>query len=161
MSDPNESVISNTAGQKALAAMRHHDALLDATHALEAALASPAPNRLWAWKTKVMAALQDFQTALGSHITTTESPDGLFGDVEAVEPNFHRRIERLRHEHGDLLRQAEAIGKHLSHHTEAEALNFHDIRQRCGWLLTALRHHQALEADLVFELYDVDAGVGD
>jgi hypothetical protein len=98
---------------------------------------------------------------LTQHITATESVGGLFGDLESVEPNFHRRIERLRHEHADLLRQAEAIDKHLAHHMEAEPLSFHDVRQRCGWWLTALRHHQALEADLVFELYDVDIGVGD
>ncbi|HWB14003.1 MAG TPA: hypothetical protein VG826_32545 [Pirellulales bacterium] len=98
---------------------------------------------------------------LSHHSAATESAGGWFGDLESIEPNFHRRIERLRHEHADLLRQAGAIDKHLAHHTEAEPLNFHDVRRRCGWLLTALRHHQALEADLIFELYDVDIGVGD
>lgn len=137
-----------------------HDALIDAMHRLEAALASPAPGREEIWRRRVSAELNGFYDALAAHVAATESPSGLFGDVEEVEPAFHHRIGRLRREHLDLMAQTQSLETHLATHG-GETLNFHDLRQRAGWLLTALRHHQALEADLIFELYDLDVGSGD
>lgn len=138
-----------------------HDALVDATHRLEAALASPAPGREETWRRRVSAELSGFKDALEAHIVATESPSGLFGDVESLEPAFHHRIARLRREHVDLLTQTESLEAHLAPHGVGQEFNFHDLRQRAGWLLTAFRHHQALEADLIFELYDLDVGAGD
>ncbi|HVX63055.1 MAG TPA: hypothetical protein VHC19_20705 [Pirellulales bacterium] len=138
-----------------------HDALLEAIHGLEAALASPAPGREEIWRCRASAALTGFQEALAAHVASTESPAGLFGDVESLEPAFHHRIGRLRREHADLTAQAESLATHLAPHAMGEEFNFHDLRQRAGWLLTAFRHHQALEADLAFELYDLDTGAGD
>ncbi len=40
-------------------------------------------------------------------------------------------------------------------------IHFSDIRQRLSWLLTAVKHHQAKEVDLVYEAIQVDIGVGD
>lgn len=138
-----------------------HDALTDAVRRLEAALASPAPGREEIWRRRVSAELTGFQEALAAHIASTESPSGLFGDVESLEPAFHHRIGRLHREHADLTAQSESLATHLAPHAVGEEFNFHDLRQRAGWLLTAFRHHQALEADLVFELYDLDIGAGD
>lgn len=138
-----------------------HEPLLDAMHRLEAALATAAPGREEAWRKRVAAELATLRNVLATHVASTESRKGMFVDVESTEPALHHRIERLRHEHADLMRQAESLETHLAPSTPGHPFNFHDIRQRAGWLLTALRHHQALEADLVFELYDSDVGVGD
>jgi len=138
-----------------------HEPLLDAMHLLEAALASPAPGREEEWRKRVAAELATLRNVLATHVASTESRKGMFVDVESTEPALHHRIERLRHEHADLLRQAESLETHLAPPAAGHPFNFHDVRQRAGWLLTALRHHQALEADLVFELYDSDVGVGD
>jgi hypothetical protein len=138
-----------------------HEPLLDAMHLLEAALALPAPGREEAWRDRVAAELATFRNVLATHVASTESRKGMFVDVERIEPALHHRIERLRYEHADLLRQAESLETHLAPSVPGHPFNFHDVRQRAGWLLTALRHHQALEADLVFELYDSDVGVGD
>lgn len=138
-----------------------HEPLLDAMHRLEAALATAAPGREEVWRKRVAAELATLRNVLSTHVASTESRKGMFVDVESIEPALHHRIERLRHEHADLLRQAESLETHLAPSAPGHPFNFHDVRQRAGWLLTALRHHQALEADLVFELYDSDVGVGD
>jgi hypothetical protein len=36
-----------------------------------------------------------------------------------------------------------------------------EIRQRLAWLITAIRHFQARESDLLQEAFCVDIGVGD
>ena len=146
---------------KAIGESPLHEPLLDAMHGLEAALASPAPGREAWWRDRVAAELATFRNVLATHVASTESRKGMFVDVESIEPALHHRIERLRYEHADLLRQAESLETHLAPSAPGHPFNFHDVRQRAGWLLTALRHHQALEADLVFELYDSDVGVGD
>lgn len=138
-----------------------HEPLLDAMHRLEAALAAPAPGREEAWRGRVAAELRHFHETLAAHVSAAESRKGIFGEVESLEPALHHRIERLKHEHADLLRQSLSLETHLAPAAQSQAFNYHDVRQRAGWLLTALRHHQALEADLVFELYDSDVGVGD
>jgi hypothetical protein len=35
----------------------------------------------------------------------------------------------------------------------ADAVDFSDVRQRLGWILTALRHQRARESDLIYEAY--------
>jgi hypothetical protein len=49
----------------------------------------------------------------------------------------------------------------VEHHGEDEVPSFSDIRQRAAWLMSALRHHQAVETDLIFESLSTDIGVGD
>jgi hypothetical protein len=36
-----------------------------------------------------------------------------------------------------------------------------DIRKRAIWVMSALRHHQAVEPGLIFESLATDIGVGD
>lgn len=149
-----------SAGQDA-AHTELHEPLVDAMHRLERALASPAPGREESWRQRVAAELATFRNVLATHVASAESRRGLFVDVESLQPALHHRIERLKHEHADLLHQAQSLVAHLAPPTPGHPFNFHDVRQRAGWLLTATRHHQSLEADLVFELYDLDVGVGD
>lgn len=133
-----------------------HEPLIDAARRLEAALAAAAPGREAAWQQRVAVELKAFHAVLADHVASTESSSGLLGDVEKVEPAFHHRVLRLVREHADLLSQTRSLTEHL-----AAPFDVHDVRQRAGWLLTAFRHHQALEADLVFELFELDLGAGD
>jgi hypothetical protein len=138
-----------------------HDALVDAIQDLEAALAAAAPGRERAWNQRVIEKLQVVTDRLAAHVRSADGPDGLLAEIDATRPTLLHRVERLRQEHADLLQQARALQRQVEHHGDGEEPNFQDIRQRTSWLLNALRHHQAVEADLIFESWFTDIGAGD
>ncbi len=146
-----------------------HDALLVAMHRLEAGLAAAAPGREEAWSGRVQGDLCLVHEALARHVASAEVANGLFPEIDLSRPTMVRRVERLRREHADLLQQASALQRQVEQlwcvewTTEAvdERPNSADIRQRAAQLLDALRHHQAHEADLIFETFCTDLGAGD
>ncbi len=138
-----------------------HDALLIAMHRLEAALAAAAPGREQAWNARVGQDLRGVQECLARHVASAEAADGLLAEIDLSRPTLARRAERLRREHAELLRQADALQSRIEHHGPDECPDFADIRQRAAWLLGALRHHQGQEADLIFETFYTDIGAGD
>lgn len=138
-----------------------HDALLEATHRLEAALASAAPGRERAWNQQVVEKLRTVVDLLNEHARSAEAADGLLAMIGNAQPRLLHRVERLRREHVDLLEQSCALLRQVEHHAADELPNFRDIRQRTTWLLNALRHHRASATDLIFETFSTDIGVGD
>ena len=140
---------------------RDHDALLDAIHQLEAALASAAPGREQDWRHRVHQTMEGVSDLLGQHVATAEASDGLLVEIDTLRPELCYRVKRLRHEHDDLLQHTRALMRHMAHQGDEETPNFQDIRQRAAWLLHALRHHQAVETDLVFEAFWTHTGTVD
>ena len=130
-------------------------------HALEAALACPAPGREQAWHRQVADRLRSVVDIIADHVASADGRGGLLPEIEDAQPRLERRVHRLRQEHADLLEQAHALQRHLDQYGADEVPNFQDIRHRAAWLLAALRHHQAAEIDLVYESFDVDIGGGD
>lgn len=142
-------------------ARSEHDALLEAMHHLEAALASAAPGREQAWNKQVVKELRTVADLLDEHARSAEAAGGLLAMVGDAQPRLLHCVERLRREHVDLRQQARALERQIEHHGEDELPNFRDIRQRTTWLLNALRHHRAAATDLIFETFSTDIGVGD
>jgi hypothetical protein len=152
----------NPERQKLLQQARvEHDALLDAIYRLEAALASAAPGREQAWNRQILEKLRTVVDFLDEHAHSAEAADGLLATIEAAQPRLLHRVERLRREHVALHQQACALMRQIEHHAADEMPDFHDIRQRTTWLLAAVRHHRAAAADLTFEAFSTDIGVGD
>jgi iron-sulfur cluster repair protein YtfE (RIC family) len=131
------------------------DDLLAAMHRLEQALAGAAPGREAAWLERVDRLLTKVEESLQRHVTSAEAPDGLFVEVDLARPTLVRRMDKLRHEHADLLNQAKRLRQIVA------GGSFTEVRRHAAELLTALRHHQALETDLIFESFATDIGVGD
>lgn len=138
-----------------------HDALLVAMHQLEAALAAAAPGREHCWIDRVRENLSGVQSALERHVASAEGEEGLFAEIDLTRPTLIRSAERLRREHVDLVQQAEALRRQVAHYGPEERPAFEIIRQQAARLLEALRHHQAREADLIFESLYTDIGAGD
>jgi hypothetical protein len=142
-------------------ARAQHDALLDAIHRLEAALTSAAPGREQVWNRQVIEKLGAVVDLLDEHAHSAEVKDGLLEIIGGAQPRLLHRVERLRREHVALHEQASALIRQIDHHAAEETPDFHDIRQRTTWLLAAVRHHRAAAADLIFEAFSTDIGVGD
>jgi hemerythrin-like domain-containing protein len=138
-----------------------HDALLDAMHGLEAALASPAPGREKEWTRRVLHHLHAVADVLARHVASAEARDGLLVTIDQTRPSLVHRVARLRNEHGDLKQRVWALQIYIEHHGEEEVPSFSEIRHLAAWLLNALRHHLAVEADLIFESLGTDIGVSD
>jgi hemerythrin-like domain-containing protein len=138
-----------------------HDALLDAIHQLEAALASAAPGREQDWRHQVDQTLLGVADLLHQHVSAAEASDGILAEIDKLRPMSWSRVKRLRQEHDDLLQSTQALRQHVAFIGDGETPNFQDIRQRATWVLNALRHHQAVETDLIFETFWTDIGTVD
>lgn len=130
--------------------------------ALEDAVATPMPGRVGAWAAQVHDALVDLAATFERHVAVTEGTDGLFASVRDKAPRLEGALERLRVEH-------EEIGATLAN--ELRALRGLDngsgtdaaahARERLTALLSLLSRHRQEGADLVYEAYAIDLGVGD
>ncbi len=152
-----------------------HDSLLVAMHQLEAALAAAASGRQQAWGARVQGDLRLVQEALAQHVASAEGPGGLLAAIDLSRPVIVRRVERLRHEHADLLQQANDLQRRVERLSSVEWTAYEacladevlddpdaaDIRRQAVQLLNALRSHQAHETDLIFETFYTDIGAGD
>lgn len=145
-----------------------HDALLVAMHRLEAALAAAAPGREQAWNARVLKDLAGVQECLARHVTSAEAPDGLLAEIDLTCPTLARRVEQLRREHADLMQQAGALQRRVEECWCVEWApgvdgrpETADVREQAARLLSALRDHQAHEADLIFETFFTDIGASD
>lgn len=145
------------------------DALLVAMQRLEAALAGAASGREQAWNARVLKDLAGVQECLTRHVASAEARDGLFAEIDLSRPTLVRRVERLRQEHAELLKQATALQQRVEQRycvewvadTVADRADTAEIRQLAMELLSALRHHRAQEADLIFETFYTDIGACD
>jgi hypothetical protein len=152
-----------------------HDGLLVAMHRLEAALAGATPGRQQAWGARVQGDLHLVQEALARHVDSAEGPGGLLAEIDLTWPTMVHRVQRLRRDHTDLLRQANDLKRRVEQLCSAEWTAYEvcmadevvedpdaaDIRRKAMQLLNALRSHHAREADLIFETFYTDIGAGD
>ena len=136
-------------------ASAEHDAILRAVQVLESALASPASGREEAWSRRVAHDLSPVVAAVVDHCRAAEAPGGLIREIE-VFLGRHRVQTRASEEHRRLATEAEDFLSALA--TEQDAAI---IRARAADLTADLRAHQAHEADLIYEAFVRDIGVGD
>ncbi len=128
-------------------------------HNLESALAAASFNRIVDWNDIVQEELVRLQTALNQSRTDLNASAGLFAEIANDHPRLVSRIEKLQHEFLDLERQIETLRQQFCRSEDAPEVA--DVRERLSWLLTALRHAQSKENELVFEAIGLDLGAGD
>jgi hypothetical protein len=133
---------------------------LDAMHVLESMAGSAATGREQAWRTEVVAALLALSDAIAEQQLSYDDPAGLLAELAVEHPRLRTWIRQLRRQWHDLAATTTALADRLSEADDA-AWNPADVREQLRWLMTALHHHRAREADLVFEALTVDLGVGD
>lgn len=133
------------------ARLADQDRTLAAIHRLETALGAAAPGREEQWRNEVMAALATLEAATSEEDENAERPDSLLSDVRRTQPRLRTRVRGVRLQYRHLREAIASLRAELAEHDTS--LDFADIRQRLGWLLTALRHQRARESDLIYEAY--------
>jgi hypothetical protein len=128
------------------------DRTLAAMHSLEAALAEAAPGREGNWRGAVADALGVLSEVTTEEAENADRPDSLLSDLARTQPRLRNRVRGVRFQYRQLRDTIASIHSELDGHTD-ENFDFSDLRQRLGWLLTALRHQRARESDLIYEAY--------
>ena len=135
-----------------------HDRTLDAMHRLEAALSEAAPGREARWRDAVLGALSVLEAATADEAANAERPDSLLSDLARNQPRLRNRARALRLQYSKLCETISSLRREVEEHEEAGSA-FSDVRQRLGWILTALRHQRARESDLIYEAFFEAFGV--
>lgn len=121
-------------------------------------LGAAAPGREREWTAGVATALGDLQVIMRDRVQSREE---LLEDIQFSAPHLWNAARRVLEEYTDLEHQAMRLRSHLEAHGAAEIPDYRDLRERIGWLVTAIQHQQSLETDLIYEVYHRDIGVGD
>ena len=139
---------------------REHEAIVAALQAMERALASPAPTREPQWIDRVRRELATVIGLVQEHCASAEAPDGLLGHVEIALGRTYE-VSEARREHERLQRDAVSFLAALEDHTPEGGPSPAEVRERARALASALRAHQAREADLLLLAFQQDIGTGD
>jgi len=129
-----------------------HDRTLDAMHRLEAALADAAPGREERWRDEVLQSLSLLEAAAAEEADNARRPDSLLSDLAHNQPRLRNRARALRLQY-EKVRDTIASLRHELDGRQDAGVDFADVRQRIGWVLTSLRHQRARESDLIYEAY--------
>jgi hypothetical protein len=135
------------------------EALRVAMDDLERALTAPSPMREQAWYRRVLIALDAVRVALYEHIDVTEGDKGLFSSVLADAPRLHHAVDRLRHQHAEIMGAIDSLADDPA--AEMTAAFVAEVRRDGLALVAELSHHRHLGADLVYEAYTVDIAASD
>jgi hypothetical protein len=127
------------------------DRTLDAVHRLEAALSEAAPRREEPWRDAVLEALSDLEAATTEEAENAMRPDSLLSDLARNQPRLRNRVRALRIQYAKVRDTIVSMREELAR--DDAGVDYGDVRQRLGWVLTALRHQRARESDLIYEAY--------
>ena len=128
------------------------DRTLSAMHSLEAALSEAASRREAHWRDAVHEALSVLESATTEEAVNAKRPDSLLSDLARTQPRLRNRARALRMEYERLRDTISSLQQEIRGHKDGD-VDFSDLRQRLGWILTALRHQRARESDLIYEAY--------
>jgi hypothetical protein len=128
------------------------DRTLAAIHQLESALADPAPGREAEWRGAVLSALAVLDAVTAEEVANAERPDSLLSDIARNHGRLRPRVRGVRVQYRHLREAITSLRHELGEHAEA-GVDYSDLRQRLGWMLSALRHQRARESDLIYEAY--------
>lgn len=143
--------------EAAAKAVRDDEAIVSALHMLEKALASPTPRRETSWKRQAGAALVIVIDSLNEHRESSESEGGVIAEAESVLGR-PPALATAHNQHVRLLRDGSRLLAALEERPGDPKLTVREVRQRAWRFASALRGHQALEADLILEAFNRDIG---
>jgi hypothetical protein len=144
------------------AALRRRAELYDSTKALVRALESASPGRETNWLHRVHDALQTLRTDFIDHVATTEAPDGVHAEMLHVQPRLANRVRRLCDDHAIISDRIEAVVALSSRGAaEGDRTLVMTVRDEATQLVALITRHRQRSADLVYEAYNTDIGIGE
>jgi hypothetical protein len=128
---------------------------LDAMHVLEATAGRAAPGREEEWRAALAEAVLALEQTFVEQRASYTDPTGLMAQIARDEPHLRTWVRQLEHRWDELADTA----RRLRESTEASgSWSVADLREQLRWLMSALHHHRAREADIVFDALGCDLG---
>jgi hypothetical protein len=144
------------------AALRRRAELHDSTKTLVRALETASPGREEPWLQRVHEALLHLQADFAHHIETTEAPDGIHAEMLHVQPRLAYRVRRLCDDHvaiRDRIDAAVALSSRGA--AEGDRSTIASVRDQATEVVALITRHRQRSADLVYEAYNTDIGIGE
>jgi hypothetical protein len=131
------------------------DRILEAMHALEKAVGSGS-RKNDGWKLTVDAALAQLEAAFAEQQASYHDPTSLMAQIAQDDRRLRTFVRQLHHRWDELAATARTLREQLAHDEPLDAWTVADVRDHIRWLMTALHHHRAREADLVYDALEID-----
>jgi hypothetical protein len=135
-----------------------HGAIMAAKQRLEEALSSQAKGCEKEWASWVAKELRNLRESLRLHSESVEEPGGLLSELHNKIAVVNKRLTDTCNYHPKLLRECDELLETVELLERGEAISVCNIRRKAAVLIDDILHHQAYEADLIFEVFDRDIG---
>jgi hypothetical protein len=135
------------------------DRAMEAMRTLEAAAGQAGPGRDQAWRQAVIAGLGLLLDALTEQQASYQDPTSLMAQIAQDEPRLRTWVRQLQHRWGELAATTRTLIEGLQAAETEDTPSVADVREQLRWLINAIHHHRAREADLIFDALGTDIAV--
>lgn len=138
-----------------------HHRLRDTVRQLLEALEDETPKENFLiWKLEFLSRMRDFQHQLLKHFDLEEL-GGFMDTVLRTAPQYARQVDQLEIEHDDLIKDLDRAIATFKGADCASSPKVMRARERVRELVSALDAHEAVENELIQNVYNQDLGLGD
>lgn len=134
-----------------------YDGLLEARQAVDEAISLPSGD-IEEWKGNLAEAAELLLEMLQTHREISEAPGGLFEEVSQLRPELHNRLEFMRSEHILLIEEGGRLLEAATASVMPTSGLVTNLREDAGYLVSKVREHMAIGADILFETYCREIG---
>lgn len=131
------------------------DQTLGAIQQLETSLGRASGSE--GWLPGVWSDVDALLAAMAEEQVRARRPDDLMAMIAEENPRrFKSRVDHLREQYDDMVRQVESLRTQLD--GQPEQVDVTDMRHRLGWVLQSIHQYRARQTDLVYEAIQLDLG---
>ena len=131
---------------------------LDSLHEVEQRAAAAGPRRPDEWRHDLLLSLDGLTASLHEQYATSSRQDSLLSQVVDESPHLEASVTGLRERQTALADRIDDLRARLSDHVRD--VDVGEVRHEVAAITAEMRDLRAWEADVVYEAYSVDLGVG-
>jgi hypothetical protein len=131
---------------------------LDSLHDVERRASAAGPRRPDEWRHDLLKALDGLGDSLHEQFATSAGANSLLSSVVEESPHLESSVSELRRRQVALGDRIDELRRELGDHVRD--VDVGGVRHEVAQITAEIRELRAWEADLVYEAYSVDLGVG-
>lgn len=131
---------------------------LDSLHEVEQRASAAGPSRPDEWRHDLLGSLDGLADSLHEQFAASAGEDSLLSSVVQESPHLESSVSDLRKRQRELADHIDELRRGLSDHVRD--VDVAGVRDELAEVTAEIRELRAWEADVVYEAYSVDLGVG-